>query len=121
MVERGLGQVGTPGAQAARVELGESLRRGDLVDQVPVDVEDRGRRVALWGDDVGIPQLVEQGLGHRCGLRRWRRDARSEEHTSELQSLMRISYAVFCLTKKTHTKTTPSSVKPPTTRILIQV
>src|SRR3546814_4486731 len=31
----------------------------------------------------------------------WRRgDARSEEHTSELQSLMRISYAVFCLKKK---------------------
>src|SRR3546814_3450593 len=27
---------------------------------------------------------------------------RSEEHTSELQSLMRISYAVFCLTKKKH-------------------
>src|SRR3546814_9049389 len=34
--------------------------------------------------------------------RRLRRDAgRSEEHTSELQSLMRISYAVFCLKKKT--------------------
>src|SRR3546814_10884173 len=32
------------------------------------------------------------------------RAARSEEHTSELQSLMRISYAVFCLTKKTHIK-----------------
>src|SRR3546814_1625921 len=31
----------------------------------------------------------------------WR--ARSEEHTSELQSLMRISYAVFCLKKKTNT------------------
>src|SRR3546814_4359584 len=31
-------------------------------------------------------------------------DRRSEEHTSELQSLMRISYAVFCLKKKTHTK-----------------
>src|SRR3546814_7509690 len=30
---------------------------------------------------------------------------RSEEHTSELQSLMRISYAVFCLKKKTETKT----------------
>src|SRR3546814_8688697 len=29
---------------------------------------------------------------------------RSEEHTSELQSLMRISYAVFCLKKKTHIK-----------------
>src|SRR3546814_5015294 len=30
-----------------------------------------------------------------------REDSRSEEHTSELQSLMRISYAVFCLKKKT--------------------
>src|SRR3546814_6099070 len=35
-----------------------------------------------------------------------RKDAdRSEEHTSELQSLMRISYAVFCLKKKKQTKT----------------
>src|SRR3546814_6933946 len=33
-------------------------------------------------------------------LHSWPRAARSEEHTSELQSLMRISYAVFCLTKK---------------------
>src|SRR3546814_1385141 len=31
-----------------------------------------------------------------------RQTDRSEEHTSELQSLMRISYAVFCLIKKTH-------------------
>src|SRR3546814_5152020 len=31
--------------------------------------------------------------------------SRSEEHTSELQSLMRISYAVFCLTKKNKTNT----------------
>src|SRR3546814_3920949 len=30
--------------------------------------------------------------------------SRSEEHTSELQSLMRISYAVFCLKKKKHTR-----------------
>src|SRR3546814_3083066 len=45
--------------------------------------------------------------------------ARSEEHTSELQSLMRISYAVFCLKKKkqqqqkydTHTKKTRAPVK----------
>src|SRR3546814_1007935 len=33
--------------------------------------------------------------------------ARSEEHTSELQSLMRISYAVFCLKKKKTKKNTP--------------
>src|SRR3546814_7193131 len=34
-----------------------------------------------------------------------RADRRSEEHTSELQSLMRISYAVFCLKKKKQNKT----------------
>src|SRR3546814_15029886 len=32
----------------------------------------------------------------------WKASLRSEEHTSELQSLMRISYAVFCLKKKKH-------------------
>src|SRR3546814_1110994 len=37
-------------------------------------------------------------LGQQRRSRLW---ARSEEHTSELQSLMRISYAVFCLKKKT--------------------
>src|SRR3546814_5036339 len=38
---------------------------------------------------------------------------RSEEHTSELQSLMRISYAVFCLKKKIHNKITNyKSAKP---------
>src|SRR3546814_5921177 len=37
------------------------------------------------------------------GVARFRaRASRSEEHTSELQSLMRISYAVFCLKKKNH-------------------
>src|SRR3546814_5446666 len=37
------------------------------------------------------------------GRVRGRSKMRSEEHTSELQSLMRISYAVFCLKKKKHT------------------
>src|SRR3546814_3797707 len=43
-----------------------------------------------------------------CRVRRWRHrfgtpiPRRSEEHTSELQSLMRISYAVFCLKKNNH-------------------
>src|SRR3546814_2636829 len=50
-----------------------------------------------------------EGARHRGGGRRRRRRhrprradraGRSEEHTSELQSLMRISYAVFCLKKK---------------------
>src|SRR3546814_7781354 len=39
--------------------------------------------------------------------------ARSEEHTSELQSLMRISYAVFCLKKKNHITRSP---QPPLAR-----
>src|SRR3546814_2236995 len=38
------------------------------------------------------------GIERAAGMRE-----RSEEHTSELQSLMRISYAVFCLKKKIHT------------------
>src|SRR3546814_4142882 len=42
-------------------------------------------------------------LACRAGRGAGRRDIRSEEHTSELQSLMRISYAVFCLTTKKHT------------------
>src|SRR3546814_5812345 len=39
---------------------------------------------------------------------------RSEEHTSELQSLMRISYAVFCLTKKkkTYNRCRPKKISP---------
>src|SRR3546814_9643880 len=46
------------------------------------------------------------GFGYVAGFTGWarrigtRRGDRSEEHTSELQSLMRISYAVFCLKKK---------------------
>src|SRR3546814_2143743 len=46
---------------------------------------------------TGKPGLAHSGL-HGCGLLQ-----RSEEHTSELQSLMRISYAVFCLKKKKQT------------------
>src|SRR3546814_5766293 len=47
---------------------------------------------------------VEPMLGKRCGEcgnhAVIKKDGRSEEHTSELQSLMRISYAVLCLKKK---------------------
>src|SRR3546814_4422168 len=47
---------------------------------------------------------VQQQAGDVQGPWQTARDMRSEEHTSELQSLMRISYAVFCL-KKNNTKT----------------
>src|SRR3546814_2774923 len=48
--------------------------------------------------------VIERSLPSRgiCTLAQCYRK-RSEEHTSELQSLMRISYAVFCLQKKKHT------------------
>src|SRR3546814_9502882 len=45
------------------------------------------------------------GIGDRHAVRQ-DRAGRSEEHTSELQSLMRISYAVFCLQKKNKKTTT---------------
>src|SRR3546814_5088434 len=46
-------------------------------------------------------RLVRRDGRRSCQIsRRTRRQTRSEEHTSELQSLMRISYAVFCLKKK---------------------
>src|SRR3546814_7184220 len=38
--------------------------------------------------------------GNKPAIEGWYENVRSEEHTSELQSLMRISYAVFCLKKK---------------------
>src|SRR3546814_6372556 len=48
-----------------------------------------------------VPMLLSSGVGAETQRQpRWRA-ARSEEHTSELQSLMRTSYAVFCLKKKT--------------------
>src|SRR3546814_5940415 len=48
-----------------------------------------------------IAQMLTFVEHHPVGLFLWCQ-ARSEEHTSELQSLMRISYAVFCLKKKHH-------------------
>src|SRR3546814_1821704 len=56
-----------------------------------------GVMVCVWAADrkPEFREIVTSGV---------RAAARSEEHTSELQSLMRISYAVFCL-KKTTTKT----------------
>src|SRR3546814_8620190 len=68
-------------------------------------IGDRGRRA-----DAGIgTDVAERGVPVAVGLNRGRalgRDDRSEEHTSKLQSLMRISYAVFCLKKKTKIKPT---------------
>src|SRR3546814_2152181 len=53
------------------------------------------------GPDAADALAVVICHAHHGGTtRRWHEMVRSEEHTSELQSLMRISYAVFCLKKK---------------------
>src|SRR3546814_3072503 len=74
----------------------------DIVVGAPADVERWADvvEVALASaghDTVGeqLAHAVEDGHGLDVDV-----DIRSEEHTSELQSLMRISYAVFCLKKK---------------------
>src|SRR3546814_6797866 len=57
-------------------------------------------------------QSLRDGLDGQGGLRaRFAPVPRSEEHTSELQSLMRISYAVFCLKKKKTKKITNNHAK----------
>src|SRR3546814_3427807 len=65
---------------------------------VGVDVSDELRR---RGGEPGVSSTAQAtvvGLDEAAGVTGG--DLRSEEHTSELQSLMRISYAVFCLKKK---------------------
>src|SRR3546814_3574075 len=57
----------------------------------------RLQRGPRFGDRV-LAEVENRGGEHGAGVAF--AHARSEEHTSELQSLMRISYAVFCLTKK---------------------
>src|SRR3546814_18300392 len=79
------------GALGGRVAAGHPQRHPRLL-------EDRSRQAGGRGDPVctgrGTAQLRRRARPAR------RAGRRSEEHTSELQSLMRISYAVFCLKKK---------------------
>src|SRR3546814_5107384 len=73
----------------------EHMIGGHLAGVAKIGVADT-RRAKLEPVDTalrGIPSLAVSRLTHRRGKR-------SEEHTSELQSLMRISSAVFCLEKK---------------------
>src|SRR3546814_3513474 len=68
------------------------------------EVESGGRMVDAILTNTVLPQISRELLTASMEGREVRavalEAARSEEHTSELQSLMRISYAVFCLTQK---------------------
>src|SRR3546814_7349143 len=55
---------------------------------------------ARAGDSASVIESESSEAARRVMAYPWRQQGRSEEHTSELQSLMRISSAVFCLKKK---------------------
>src|SRR3546814_8694147 len=82
------------GPDRARLYHAESERRR------PQGTTDDAARSGLRRDQLRAPT--------RRRLRRQPAFNRSEEHTSELQSLMRISYAVFCLKKNINTQSTQS-------------
>src|SRR3546814_10685680 len=105
----GIGNVGTAGrqrwafgrdrrratCQAARAEQDAGARAGSQIAFLVDDVDRHAGRAA--GRKHGRPDR-NGAFGERTGRRI--AHLRSEEHTSELQSLMRISYAVFFLKKK---------------------
>src|SRR3546814_6218296 len=73
-----------PTADVIRL-MGDKVSAKDAMKQAGVPT--------VPGSDGPLPEDEKEAL-------RIAREVRSEEHTSELQSLMRISYAVFCLKKK---------------------
>src|SRR3546814_10523633 len=100
------------GADAARADLHDEYLSTEhlllaLADRVGVEKE---ALLAAMAEVRGSHRVTSQDPEEQYqALEKYGRDlteaARSEEHTSELQSLMRISYAVCCLKKNTHTDT----------------
>src|SRR3546814_3922546 len=108
---------------------GSAVAHVEFIDHEVVDLGDRGEQtfpvrpqereganehlgIPRRGNEIGRLFVDRKGLHLRLPLRIEKGKAkngvggefRSEEHTSELQSLMRNSYAVFCLKKKKRTK-----------------
>src|SRR3546814_10542581 len=111
-VDRGLGAV----VGLVEAELGADLE--GLLEmprqalELALDIVAQGRcHLDLMAVDIDThsPPPGFSGGSCRCPQHRPNGACRSEEHTSELQSLMRISYAVFCLKKKKKQNTQPQS------------
>src|SRR3546814_8418929 len=76
------------------IEPDQAAARGQRIVEFGAVGGDHRRRYSAPAPSVDTKRAGRKGIGRRVTSRR------SEEHTSELQSLMRISYAVFCLKKK---------------------
>src|SRR3546814_6070486 len=100
------------GAVTARIEVdaqqGTQVRRKEITVQDGDDLEDETGRAVYKNCRIGEIRVSGDSslLAVKTdGSETFISVGRSEEHTSDLQSLMRISYAVFCLQKKTQEKT----------------
>src|SRR3546814_8295719 len=89
------------------VAMNTGCRRGELQKLQWSDVDFSGDRITVRAATAKASKTRHISLNRiaREALAQWsKQNPRSEEHTSELQSLMRISYAVFCLKNKTNNK-----------------
>src|SRR3546814_8930969 len=95
-------------------------RSSDLAGEPEGSIPARSDRAADRRDPAAWTnrQSSSSCRGHRTWAISAKPTSRSEEHTSELQSLMRISYAVFCLKKKKKTKQTNNTGQIHTIEIL---
>src|SRR3546814_987422 len=89
--------------QCRDLPASQRIEFSDLLDFIAEEADPPGRVLIMrWENLKIIPAHPEIPTGKGCvvALVLKGHQLRSEEHTSELQSLMRISYAVSCLTKK---------------------
>src|SRR3546814_2552993 len=115
-LDKGRGPVATVLVQQGQLAKGDYLVCGVQYGRVRALFDENGKQVPSAGPSIpvqvlglsGVPDagddfvvVEDERLAKEVAQQRdaKRRETRSEEHTSELQSLMRISYAVFCLKK----------------------
>src|SRR3546814_8905832 len=95
--------------------LGNPPSEVSLVDTMSRALDTMQAQIARVQLALDPPELVIEIPRDICQFYEfWRAKERSEEHTSELQSLMRTSYAVFCLKKKKQENTHQTRTHKPT-------
>src|SRR3546814_10518448 len=88
------------------LEDGSRLEQPIFTPATKAEVGDHDENVSYQAVESAVGTEVASELRERTlDIYRTAEEIRSEEHTSELQSLMRISYAVFCLKKKKQNET----------------